>query len=416
MRRQTNKRIANVILAVLMLTLFSSITLGLGVGPSRQYISFSPGQNIQGELTIINNNQEDFRAAVYVEGDLAQYIKIGTPLLDVSKSELTKQVPYEINFPTGMLTPGEHKLQLVIRQFPAGSDTQGDTTISATMAVISQLIVKVPYPGKYLEAKLSVSGSEKNESATRFYMELYNFGTEDINSVKAKVEIFNPAQEKIAEMESNPKAVLSKESTNLELLWTPDVPKGTYQAIVTIKYDDKEIRLEQKFDVGIFVIDVSDISVKKFTLGDVAKFDILLFNSWNTKMENVFVEMIVEDSTGKKMTEFKTGVIDIPALQVGTLEAYWYTENVMPGIYKVKLLVHYAGKMTQKEYNFEVDTNSITKLGAVGGAVTGEQSKDITSQGVIIFLILMVLVLLIAMNIVFFYFMSKKLKGKGESK
>jgi hypothetical protein len=160
------------------------------------------------------------------------------------------------------------------------------------------------------------------------------------------------------------------------------------------------------------MIDVSDISVKKFTLGDVAKFDITLLNSWNTEIKDVYVEMTVEDSSGKKMTEFKTAAIAVQAQKEGTLEAYWYTEGVMPGIYKVRLLIHYAGKLVQREYDFEVSTNSITKLGAVGQAITQEEVEEVTSKGLIILLIIITLVLLIGMNIAWFYKLNRLMKGK----
>jgi len=403
-------------LLVLILALSVSSAIGLGVGPSRQYISFSSGQKIQGELIIINDGKEDFKAGVYAQGDIADYVNIISPLVEVSASEITKSVNYEINFPNTPPTPGEHRIDLVVRQFPAGSTADEGTTVSANMAVIAQIVVKVPYPGKFAEGKLFISGSEKNDTPTSFVVMLYNYGTEEIASAYADIEIFGPTGEKVEGLTTDKKALKPKEESKLQAVWQPKVGKGTYKAVVNVHFDDKDFAIQQDFNIGIFVIDVSDISVKKFKLGDVAKFDILLFNSWNTEMKDVYVEMQVEDNTGKRMTEFKTGTINIPAQQAGSLEAYWYTDGVAPGIYKVKLLVHYAGKITQKEYEFEVNTNSITKLGAgaVGQAVTAQGETGASSQKVIIVLILIVLVLLVAMNIIWFYFMSKKIKGKGE--
>jgi hypothetical protein len=403
-------------LLLLILALSVSSAMGLGVGPSRQYISYLSGQKIQDKLIIINDGKEDFKAGVYAQGDLASYVKIIQPLLEVSSTDSTKAVSYEINFPNTPPTPGEHRIDIVVRQFPAGNNADEGTTVSANMAVIAQIVVKVPYPGKFAEGKLFISGSEKNDTPTSFVIQMYNYGTEPITDAHAKVEIFGPNLEKVDELETESKAIKPKEEAQLQAVWQPKVSKGTYKALVTVVYDDKEFKIEQNFDVGIFVIDVSDISVKKFKLGDVAKFDILLFNSWNRDMQDVYVEMTVEDKTGKKMTEFKTGAIDIPSQQTGSLEAYWYTEGVMPGIYNVKLVVHYAGKITQKEYEFEVNTNSVTRIGtsAIGQAVGAAGEKGASSQKVIIALILIVLVLLIAMNIAWFYIISKKLKGEGK--
>jgi hypothetical protein len=416
MESTRTKRIGKLVFIVIMLALMSNIVLAMGVGPSRQHITFAPGQEIQGELMIVNDKGEEFRAAIYPQGDLTEYITVEPPLVDVSSGEYIKRVRYTIKFPVDAPTPGTHKLELVVRQFPPDTELDEGTVISANLALISQILVKVPYPGKYAEGKLFVSGSEKMDTPTKFVVQLFNFGTADIDKAHARIQVFNPSMEKVAEIYTNNMSVRSKAEARLQAVWNPDVNKGEYKAIVTVYFDEKEFTLEQGFALGTFAIDVSDISVEKFRLGDVAKFDILLFNSWNTEMKDVYVEMVVEDSIGNKMTEFKTAAVDIPANQGEELEAYWYTEGVAPGIYTVKLIVHYAGKITQKEYDFEVNTNSIKKLGAVGQAITAAEEEEVKTTGLLIILIVLVLVMLIGMNIVWFYFLSRKFKGKGEEK
>jgi hypothetical protein len=415
MKEDRLKDIVKVVLIVTLLLILSQAVIAMGVGPSRQFISFAPGQKIEGELLIINDNNEHFRAAVYPQGAFEENIKIGTPLVDVNPEDAMVSVPYEINFPLTAPKPGKHTMEIVVRQFPPDTDV-AQPTVSANMALIAQIIVQAPYPGKYAEAKLYITESGDMDTPTKFGFSIFNFGTEDIANAYAEIDIFAPNMEKVAELTTNKRPIKSKEEGKLQVDWRPAVEKGTYKAMITVFYDDKDIKIERDFDLGMFVIDVSDIKVENFRLGDVAKFDILLFNSWNTRLEDVYVEMSVEDSKGKEMTEFKTAAVEIPAKQAKTLEAYWYTEGVAPGIYKVKLIVHYAGKMTQKEYDFEVDTNSITKLGATGEAVSAEDIKEVSTQGLIILLIIIVLVLLIGMNIVWFYFLSRRLKGKGGEK
>jgi hypothetical protein len=404
------------VIIAMLLVLMSNLVLALGVGPSREYIDFSPGEKIGKKLLIINDGHQAFKAAVYPQSSLAEYVTIKTPLIEVASTDATKQVEYEISFPEEPPKPGEHKIELVVRPFPADTKGSEGTTIAANIALISQLIVRVPYPGMYADGKLYISGAESPDTPATFEIAVYNFGTEDIQDAYAKVEIFGPTWEKLADFYTDNRSIKSKDEAKLRASWKPDVNKGTYTAVATVNYGDKQFKLQQNFDVGTFMIDVSDISVNKFRLGDVAKFDITLLNSWNTEMEGVYVEMTVEDSAGNVMTDFKTSTVDILPNQEGKLEAYWYTEGVAPGIYKVKLIVNYAGKVTQKEYDFEVSTNSITNLGLVGHAVTEEEVKDVTTQGVLILLVIIVLVLLIGMNIAWFYFLSKKIKGKGGEK
>lgn len=413
-RNGKNMKIALLITyTILIVAMTAQTSQSMGVGPSSQQITFSPGQEIRGEIIIVNNEGRAFKAGVYPQGSMSDIVTVEKPLVDVSEDDTMVAVPYKLKFPATAPKPGEHTIELVIRQFPPDAQVDEGTIISATMAYISKIIIKVPYPGKFAEGKLYISNTEDMNTPSRFAITLFNFGTENIEKAYADIAIMGPSFEKVASFSTDTASIKSKEEGKLEALWTPKVPKGSYKAVAKIHYDEKEITIEQPFDLGRFLIDVSDISVKKFTLGDVAKFDIALFNSWNTEIKDVFVEMVVEDSSGKEMTRFKTTVIDIPSQQAGLLEAYWYTEGAAPGIYKVKLLVQYAGKLTQREYDFEVSTNSITKLGEgiVGQAVSAQDQKEMSTQGLIILLILIVLVLIIGMNFVWFYVLTKKLKG-----
>ncbi len=412
MATKQKRMMLKVFIIVLLLSVFSEYSYSLGIGPSRQILSFVPGETIEGEFIIINDNAQEFKAAIYADGELSNYITLGQQLLEFTSKDTMKSVPYKITFPANAPKPGPNKIDIVVRQFPISSEKE--STVSATVAVISNIIIKVPYPGKYAEGKLFISGTESGEGPARFLVTLYNFGTEDIKSAHARVEITGPMLGKISEFNTNDVSVKSKQEVNLEALWTPAVKKGTYNAIVTVFYDDKQLVIEQPFDLGTFMIEVSDIGVKKFTLGDVAKFDILLKNTWNTEIKDVYAEMTIEDSTGKKMTEFKTAAISIPPDYTSTLEGYWYTEGVMPGIYKVKLLVHYAGKMTEKQYEFEVGTNSFTRIGGIGAAVTEEQQEAVSTQKLLIILILVVIVILLIMNMVWFYFLTKQMRKGGD--
>lgn len=402
-----------VMLAAIATAIFANSALALGIGPSREYINFDEGLEKDKELFIINDKKETFKAVVYAQGDFAEHIRIKKPLIDVAATDEMKKVEYRIKFPKGKATPGEHKIEIVVKQLPPDDAADDGTVISADVAVISQLIVKVPYSGKYAEGKLFISGSENPDSAARFLVMLYNFGTEPIANAYAKVEIFGPTWEKLTEFKTNTAALQSKEEAKLEALWKPNLNKGTYVAVVTVYYDDKQFKLEQNFDVGTFMIDVSDISVKKFKLGDVAKFDITLFNSWNQNIGDVYVEMSVLDSNGKTLTQFKTASIEVAPQREGLLEAYWYTEGVMPGIYNVNMLIHYAGKIVQKEYEFEVDTNSIKQIGLVGYSVTNDEEGKSGTEKTLIILVLFVVIVLIAMNVAWFYYMSKHVKKEG---
>lgn len=410
------KSVINIIPAVLSIILFTILStnsvLALGVAPSRQNFDFEPGKVISGELTIINNEGFDLRAGLYASGDLAESVQFEQSLIDIPAEVETIKVPYKITLPKGSQNPGTHEIELVIRQFP--KEASEGTQISAQMAVISQVMVKVPYPGIYAEGKLFISGAEDLETPVTFTTMIYNFGKATIADANVEVDIFGPTWELVGEANSEHSRINSQQEIRLDSLWEPDVSKGTYRAVANVFYDGKSFKIEKTFDLGTFMIDISDIIVQKFRLGDVAKFDIELYNSWNTEIKDVTVELFVHDKDGKEMTHFETGSVDIPAQNKEVVEAYWYTEGVSPGIYDVKALVHYQGKVTEKDFQFEVDINKITQIGAVGHAILSEDElSEVKTQGLIIFFIILIVIILIVMNVVWFYVMNKKLSEKN---
>ncbi len=405
------RRIMLSILAVLLFALFSQGVLGFGLGPSRQYVTYTPGETVEGELYIMNTDKQDFKAGVYAEGDLADFIEFDESLFDISKNDLLTVVPYKITFPTKMPKPGDNKMNLVVRQFPKDDEMKG-TVVKVNMAMIAELIVRVPYPGKYAEGKMFISNMEDLEESALFTIMVYNYGSEFLDEVKAHIDIVSPTGDIVGKADSHTRTLGAKEEVKLDLPWEKTVKMGTYTAKARVDYDDKHFEIERAFDLGIFTIELSDVKVDKFTLGDVAKFDIALMNNWNKMIEGVYSEVIITDMTGKEMTRFKTAAIDIPAEQIGKLEGYWYTEGVAPGEYEVKFIIHYDNKMTQKKLNILVDTNKIEFLGqGTGYAVTAGSGQG-GSQGMLMILVILVVILLIVMNLVWFYFLAKKMKDK----
>ncbi len=405
------------LLVLLMLTtiiLLSSNVSGFGVGPSRQYISYTPGETIEGELYLMNDEKNTFKVGIYVEGDLADYVTLDQQLLDVGRNDMIKVVPYKIKFPKKSPRPGDNKVKIVFREFSTDKDVDKGSSVRANLAIAAEIVIQVPYPGKYAEGQLFISNAEDMDKPTKFTVLLDNYGTEDIAQAQAHINIFSPTGDKVGETETNARSLGAKEEVRLDALWDKEVKMGSYIAKAKVTYDNRSLTLEQPFDLGRFTIELSDITVDKFKLGDVAKFNIKLANNWNKKIDSVYSEVIITDENEKEITRFKTAAIDIPAEEVGQLEGYWYTEGVAPGYYTIKFIVHYAGKMTQKIIKMKVDLNEIKFFNEGTGYVISksEEGKGMSTQSLLIVLILAVVILLIIMNLGWFYFLSKRFKEK----
>ena len=144
-----------------LLALAVQSVFAIGISPSRKYIDYAPGLKIQVPISIINAEQKDMRVLIYAQGDLAQYITLKETLITMSKNESQKEFTLNLKLPMDMEQAGSIQAQVFALEFPSQEEAgESAKIITAKTAVASQIIVRVPYPGKYAEASLSVDESE----------------------------------------------------------------------------------------------------------------------------------------------------------------------------------------------------------------------------------------------------------------
>ncbi|NIO20641.1 MAG: hypothetical protein GTN76_07855 [Candidatus Aenigmarchaeota archaeon] len=409
MSRQSRFRGLVVMLTlVLALGVFSQGVQGIGVTPGRKTVDFEPNLFQKVNFDILNNDHKAFNALVYVEGDLKDYVTLEKNLVEFKESDNSKPFTYTVRLPERIDKPGEHWGKIVVMELPPGMEAEeieGQFVI-ATTAVIHQLLVKVPYPGKYAEMDLSIAEAQPSETVN-FFVKVYNLGTQNIGRAKATVEIKGPTNEVIATIETDEISIKSKERKDLAAYWKADVNPGVYHAVATLDYDGNLARKEDNFYVGNLFVEVKEVTVKGFRLGGVAKFNILVESKWNEKIENVYAEMIITDPKGDVVTSFKSASVDIEPLQKETLLAYWDTVGVEKGVYDAKLILHYAGKTTERKLKTYIELESLTTE-IIG--VTAEVLRREEEGGYDVLTPLVIILIMINMGW-FFYFRRRRRSG-----
>ena len=234
-------------------------------------------------------------------------------------------------------------------------------------------------------------------------MKVYNIGTQDIVRAKAIIEIRGPTNEVIATTETEEVPIKSKERKDLAAYWKADVNPGVYHAVATLKYDGKLAKAEKNFYVGNLFIEVKEVTVKGFRLGGIAKFDILVESKWNKKIEDVYAEMVITDAKGDTIADIKSASVDVEPLEQETLHVYWDTEGVEKGVYDARLLLHYAGRTTEKKLKTYVELENLrTEIIGVTAKVLRKREEggyDILTPLVII---------LIMINTGWFFYFRKR--------
>ena len=378
--------------------------MGLGITPARTTVNFEPGLEKNVSISVVNSEGKDLNLVVAVQGELAEYVILDETSFSMSASQNSKNVKYNIKLPTE-LSPGLHTAEIVILQLPSSSDLEG-SFIGAALAVISQLHVYVSYPGKYAEADLNVLNL--NDGNVQFVIPVLSRGDFDLTSVEATIEIFTPLNEKIATLKTNDIKVFSGERKEVTALWdTSNVNAGPYRAVATLVYDEQTLILERNFNIGEKRLSIENIEVNDFTLGDIAKFEILIKNEWSETVAGAYVQMLVRNDKGEVMADFKSPTYDIVSLDKTLMTAFWDTEGVRTGTYDSSLFLHYEELTDEQNLQLEINEDSINVIGL--GYVISERGSVFDENKLLTYLVIGV-ILLIIINIGWFFFLRGKMK------
>jgi len=395
-----NKKIIFMIIltGIVLFSIFNISALGLT--PARTNFNFEPSLKKTVSFSIVNSEKKDMNLEVYTRGELMNYVTLERDKISMSSSEESRQLSYSVNLPD-KLSPGLHTAEIIIAQ--PSEAASGDSYIGATLAVATQLYINVPYPGKYAEADLKVIN--KN-GETQFIIPISNMGEFDLVNVKANIEVYNDKGEKINTINTESVEIKSKEKREVIGVLTPALA-GNYKAIVTIIYDGETLRLEKEFSSYEQGLELQQIEVKDFQLGNIAKFEMLVENMFTKEISGAYSQTNIFNEKGELMADFKSQTYDLPANSKKVLTSYWDTKGVKEGMYNSKVFLKYSDKSYEKELKFEVSENEIRVIG-VGYVISQSGSGGVD----MVFILTILVVILVVMNLAWFFFLRKKMNKK----
>ena len=410
--RWNNKNFINILFAVLLIAfimiLFVSGADALGVTPGRTTINYEQGLEQEVTFSVLNNEHKNMQVLITAEGELSDSVTLFNSIVDFLPSEESKSFKYKIKLPERIAKEsGLHIAEIKVLEIPkAGA---GGTYIGATIAVVSQLYVYVPCPGKCIDADLNVLDAEQNSTAT-FIVPVINRGKLGIGQVRAMIDIYTSLNEKIATIETDSWPIEPGARTELSGKWLANVPSGNYLAKVTVFYDGESRSFEKQFAIGTQALSVESILVNNFHLGEIAKLQILVENRWNQEMKEVYANLIVYNHEEQVMADVKSATESIPALTRKELIAYWDTVGIKEGEYDGKLMVRYDKKSTDKNLLLKIKEDSLDIVGLGYAIRPGTGGISLTT-----ILLVLVVILLIA-NVSWFIFFRRFLKKKRKGK
>ena len=382
-----------------MIFLISSIW-GLGLAPARTKVEFNQVEQ-SGRFRVIVDEVPS-KVILSTEGELGEYISLQNTVLVVESKETW--VDFTVNLPED-LGPGERQGGIMVIQVP--KDVTKENVVVATTAIVHQVKVDVPYPGKYLTGKMFVQNSNVDEP-TVFTIGLSNYGKEDIANVKASITIKGPTNEELVILNTDEKSIASGNEDKIVALWQAE-HAGSYFAEAIVEYDDKTTKITQQFSIGNLELEIENIKVNNFKLGQIAKLDVYVRNKWNKPfIVNGNVDVLKE---GKLVSSFNTIPVEVKEQSSDIMEGYWGTEGLSVGEYDITIQASYEGKTSEKTITSIISLDDVTfkEFDVTGRVVKGNESKRST------FLIISVFILIL-MNLALFIYINKKLKNNNYNK
>jgi len=392
---------------LLMVIWIISNLYAIGITPGRTSINFEPNLHKKISFSILNSEHKEMSVVLSIRGNLSKYVTLNQTSVDFTASEESKSLSYEVNLPSSLRSPGKHRVEIIALELPKKfSETMSQNSMfMATVAVVTQLDIEVPYPNKYAEASVNVVSSPDK---VVFVIPVINKGKLDIASAKARIDIYTKLNEKINTIETDSIPIKSLKREDLSAEWiTTDVNPGDYFVKVTVFYDDNSINLEKSFKVGERTLEVVEIKVKNFHLGEIAKFNAIVENKWSEEIKNAYLEIKIYNNENEVMADFKSPTYNLPPLSQTEMVSYWDTAGVAEGEYDGNLKLIYEEQSLEKNINLKITEDNIEVLGLTGKVIVKRTGKS-NLQTILIF----VIVGLILMNIFWFIIIRKFLKNR----
>ena len=397
-----------IILLIIFVILLAANVMAIGVTPGRTTMDYVSGEVREVKFTVLNSENKNMDVIVLVQGELNESIAVSEVSFKMSENEASRDLRYTFTMPDD-LSPGLHTSEVVVIQLPDKSSTS-EAFIGAAIGVATQIYVNVPFPGKFAEADLNVIGPEDDGTIT-FVMPVYSRGDLDLVRVRGTVDVYTSLNEKIETLSTNEVFIQSGKKEEIVARWDASkVPPGKYKAVATIIYDENTVNLEKEFSVGKRLLEVSNIEVNDFSLGEIAKFEILVENKWSEPIVGAYAQMLVFNNDEEIMADFKSATYEIDPLTKALMVAFWDTGGVREGTYDSSLFLKYGDSSEQQELQLEVKESEINIIG-VGFVISSEKGQGNSLFDSSLTIILVVgIVVLVLINVLWFLVLRKKLK------
>jgi hypothetical protein len=360
----------------------------IGMAGGQQFVTLKKGLQVEYNYPIMG--AQHMSASIY--GTLPNLSKYAT-LVDPDPRGGDRTLTVKLNF-MDELPPGKYKVYIRATE---EVDTVG--TIVARTAIEAVINVLVLFPGKFVDWTTSAKDINVNEST---YLEVFvrSLGTEKINELKAKFDVYDEQGKLLQTVYSNITSLDSDTTAKLVGSFpATNWPKGNYYYNASLIWDGKE----EAPKTGIFRIGTLTVNIKGYTkefiIDAVNLFQVTIESDWSGIIKDVYAEIKTPNKN------LKTPTLDIQDFNQGTIETYWDTTGIKEKEVPVTITVVYAGKKTTQDV--------IVYINKTGKGVEPPKANNFFTNLSTTTFILVIAILLLVANFIYFFIRSRKNEKKS---
>ncbi len=348
---------------ILVLLVTVHLVTALGIRPARTNIAaddFAEEQiSYDGKVWIVNNDQREFSVNIYVEGEMASFVKLKTSekKLSFRSDDNAKEVEFELRIKKDEIPPGASTANIVIEET---LDNPGSNVVSSKIILKHKINLQGPYPDKYIEMQINF---HQQADRIEFVSEVKNLGKKEIQKLQTKFYV-NDKEQKQQELKTETISLPQKESKLLKTNVAKDKfnEAGEYEVTAITTYDDQQLELYKSLVIGSPEVEVSYFD-KYFIAYKVNQYTMDLLNRWNKIIPNVYVDVRVLKN-GREIDAFRTKSVDIEGEMIRRISDYLDAKDKGPGKYTFDMTVSFWNLVRMDERKFTFESEFVTEADA----------------------------------------------------
>lgn len=323
----------------LLLALFSTAALGIGISPPHYIVDFEPGLEQEFKHYALNNHDEPIDVFLNSTGSLSGYIEFQEQRITVPATS-KKEFSYTLRLPED-LPPGKNKAYISVLDVTE----RGGGFFSVRSSVEGAMVVMVPYPGRYAEIKLSVPDIKQGKPLY-YNVLIENKGKEPIEDAKLTVtaQDVDGHDSYIKTHESIDVDV--RDAVNVEGYLDDLLDKGAYSATAVLEFGNTAQDGED-FRVGSYEFRIVNYT-RSIYHGQIYPMRITVRSNWNDLIEDVFATVELNGRVHRSLPK------DFDDFKESDLVAYVDDPKLSLGSHVANITVHYGTEQASKIVDLSV--------------------------------------------------------------